>query len=137
MNLLIYYVLPWRKKRAADGRPQGVLFKIGNEERYAASELASLPDEIIRPVIEEHVRDSQDNVATTVAEKWMQKTVEQAQPAEEPGNDDEVSCLARILNIDICLCSNGKDGPRQILKKQNASVCIETQNPRARIEGYA
>ncbi|KAJ7006390.1 hypothetical protein D5086_026581 [Populus alba] len=99
MNLLINYVLPWRKKRAADSRPQGVLFKIGNEERYAASELASLRNEIIRPVIEEHVRDSQDDVATTVAEKWMQKTVEQAQPAEEPGNDDEVSCPARILNM--------------------------------------
>jgi hypothetical protein len=27
------------------------------------------------------------------------KTSEQAQPAEEPGNDDDVSCLARILNM--------------------------------------
>lgn len=33
--------------------------------------LTSLYDEI-RPAIEEHERDSQDSVATSVAEKWIQ-----------------------------------------------------------------
>lgn len=39
----------------------------------AASELSSLYDEI-RPAIEEHERDSQDSVSTSVAEKWIQAT---------------------------------------------------------------
>lgn len=37
----------------------------------AASQLASLYNEI-RPAIEEHERDSQDSVATSVAEKWIE-----------------------------------------------------------------
>lgn len=37
----------------------------------ATSELNSLYDEI-RPAIEEHERDSQDNVTTSIAEKWIQ-----------------------------------------------------------------
>lgn len=37
----------------------------------AAAHLASLYDEI-RPAIEEHERDSQDSVATSVAEKWIE-----------------------------------------------------------------
>lgn len=37
----------------------------------ASSHLQSLYDEI-RPAIEEHERDSQDNVATSVAEKWIE-----------------------------------------------------------------
>ncbi|KAF5749227.1 histone-lysine N-methyltransferase ASHH1 [Tripterygium wilfordii] len=37
----------------------------------ATSELASLYNEI-RPAIEEHERDSQDSVATSVAEKWIE-----------------------------------------------------------------
>ena len=37
----------------------------------ATSALDSLYNEI-RPAIEEHERDSQDNVSTTVAEKWIQ-----------------------------------------------------------------
>lgn len=74
----------------------------------AASELSLLYNEI-RPVIEEHERDSQDSVPTTVAEKWIQvccsklkaefdlyssiikniactpqRTLEQARPSEEP-----------------------------------------------------
>ncbi|KAI3459787.1 hypothetical protein Pfo_016450 [Paulownia fortunei] len=39
----------------------------------ATSELNSLYDEI-RPAIEEHERDSQDSVSTSVAEKWIQAT---------------------------------------------------------------
>ncbi|KAF9682770.1 hypothetical protein SADUNF_Sadunf05G0143000 [Salix dunnii] len=83
----------------------------------AASELSLLYNEI-RPVIEEHERDSQDSVPTTVAEKWIQvcctklkaefdlyssiikniactpqRTLEQARPSEEPGNDNEVKYL--------------------------------------------
>ncbi|EPS68801.1 hypothetical protein M569_05975, partial [Genlisea aurea] len=41
--------------------------------KKATSELNSVYDEI-RPVIEEHGRDSQDNVSTSIAEKWMQAT---------------------------------------------------------------
>lgn len=83
----------------------------------AASELSLLYNEI-RPVIEEHERDSQDSVPTAVAEKWIQvcctklkaefdlyssiikniactpqRTLEQARPSEEPGNDNEVKYL--------------------------------------------
>lgn len=83
----------------------------------AAFELSLLYNEI-RPVIEEHERDSQDSVPTTVAEKWIQvcctklkaefdlyssiikniactpqRTLEQARPSEEPGNDNEVKYL--------------------------------------------
>ncbi|KAJ0085861.1 hypothetical protein Patl1_08007 [Pistacia atlantica] len=44
-----------------------------NEEmkREATSQLSSLYDEI-RPAIEEHERDNQDSVATSVAEKWIE-----------------------------------------------------------------
>lgn len=41
------------------------------KKNEAASQLASLYDEI-RPAIEEHERDSQDSVATSVAEKWIE-----------------------------------------------------------------
>ncbi|CAK7346748.1 unnamed protein product [Dovyalis caffra] len=86
-------------------------------KKDATSELSSLYNEI-RPVIEEHERDSQDSVPTTVAEKWIQvcctklkaefdlyssiikniactpqKTLEQARPSEEPGNDTEVKYI--------------------------------------------
>ncbi|KAJ4701070.1 Histone-lysine N-methyltransferase [Melia azedarach] len=46
---------------------------LSNEEmkNEAASQLASLYNEI-RPAIEEHERDSQDSVATSVAEKWIE-----------------------------------------------------------------
>ncbi|XP_073003236.1 histone-lysine N-methyltransferase ASHH1 [Typha latifolia] len=40
-------------------------------KNQAASQLDSLYDEI-RPAIEEHERDSQDNVPTSVAEKWIE-----------------------------------------------------------------
>lgn len=39
----------------------------------ATSELNLLYDDI-RPAIEEHERDSQDSVSTSVAEKWIQAT---------------------------------------------------------------
>ena len=41
------------------------------EKKEAGVRLTSLYDEI-RPAIEEHERDSQDSVATSVAEKWIQ-----------------------------------------------------------------
>lgn len=37
----------------------------------ARSQLSSLYDEI-RPAIEQHERDNQDSVATSVAEKWIE-----------------------------------------------------------------
>ncbi|KAK9134422.1 hypothetical protein Syun_013752 [Stephania yunnanensis] len=45
----------------------------GNEERkkQAASELDSVYNEI-RPAIEEHEKDSQDSVSTSLAEKWIE-----------------------------------------------------------------
>ncbi|XP_050208267.1 histone-lysine N-methyltransferase ASHH1 [Mercurialis annua] len=83
----------------------------------AASELSSLYNEI-RPAIEEHERDNQDNVATSVAEKWIEvcclklkaefdlyssiikniactprRAPEQALPSPIEGNDNEVKYL--------------------------------------------
>ena len=48
-------------------------FKVSVQEvkNNATSALDSLYNEI-RPAIEEHERDSQDSVSTTVAEKWIQ-----------------------------------------------------------------
>ena len=40
-------------------------------KNQAASEIDSLYDEI-RPAIEEHERDSQDSVSTSLAEKWIE-----------------------------------------------------------------
>ena len=40
-------------------------------KNYATSHLKSLYDEI-RPAIEEHERDHQESVATSVAEKWIE-----------------------------------------------------------------
>lgn len=40
-------------------------------KNQAAAEIDSLYDEI-RPAIEEHERDSQDSVATSLAEKWIE-----------------------------------------------------------------
>lgn len=40
-------------------------------KREATSQLSSLYNEI-RPAIEEHERDNQDSVATSVAEKWIE-----------------------------------------------------------------
>lgn len=40
-------------------------------KNLASSQLNSLYDEI-RPAIEEHERDSQDSVSTSVAEKWIE-----------------------------------------------------------------
>ncbi|CAL1363190.1 unnamed protein product [Linum trigynum] len=52
----------------------------------AASELANLYSEI-RPAIEEHERDSQDSVATSVAEKWI-----------------EASCMKLKADFDLYSC---------------------------------
>ncbi|KAL7128088.1 hypothetical protein ABFS83_14G293000 [Erythranthe nasuta] len=70
-------------KKYVSSKPVAELFaskKVQEEiKRYeevknqAASELNSLYDEI-RPAIEEHERDSQDNVSTAVAEKWIEAT---------------------------------------------------------------
>ena len=40
-------------------------------KNQAASEIDALYDEI-RPAIEEHERDSQDSVSTSLAEKWIE-----------------------------------------------------------------
>lgn len=83
----------------------------------ATSQLASLYNEI-RPAIEEHERDSQDSVATSVAEKWIEvcclklkaefdlystiikniactprRAPDQAQPVEIQGTDNEVEYI--------------------------------------------
>lgn len=46
-------------------------FTLQELKNDATSHLKSLYNEI-RPAIEEHERDSQDNVATSVAEKWIE-----------------------------------------------------------------
>lgn len=83
----------------------------------AASQLSSLYNEI-RPAIEEHESDNQDNVATSVAERWIEvsclklkaefdlyssiiknvactprRTPDQAQPSEIGNNDNEMKFL--------------------------------------------
>jgi hypothetical protein len=50
---------------------QDEVLKYEEVKKEAAVRLSSLYDEI-RPAIEEHERDSQDSVATSVAEKWIQ-----------------------------------------------------------------
>lgn len=50
---------------------QEEVLKYEEMKNDAASELASLYNEI-RPVIEEHERDTQDSVSTSVAEKWIE-----------------------------------------------------------------
>ncbi|XP_010416598.1 PREDICTED: histone-lysine N-methyltransferase ASHH1 [Camelina sativa] len=50
---------------------QDEILKYEEVKKDAAVRLSSLYDEI-RPAIEEHERDSQDSVATSVAEKWIQ-----------------------------------------------------------------
>ncbi|XP_061345180.1 histone-lysine N-methyltransferase ASHH1 [Gastrolobium bilobum] len=50
---------------------QGEILKYEERKNDATSALDSLYNEI-RPAIEEHERDSQDSVSTTVAEKWIQ-----------------------------------------------------------------
>eukprot|EP00268_Persea_americana_P040029 TRINITY_DN3970_c0_g1_i3.p1 TRINITY_DN3970_c0_g1~~TRINITY_DN3970_c0_g1_i3.p1 ORF type:complete len:497 (+),score=95.33 TRINITY_DN3970_c0_g1_i3:354-1844(+) len=47
------------------------VFAYENMKNVASSQLNSLYDEI-RPAIEEHERDSQDSVSTSVAEKWIE-----------------------------------------------------------------
>ncbi|KAF2284175.1 hypothetical protein GH714_019779 [Hevea brasiliensis] len=83
----------------------------------ASSQLSSLYNEI-RPAIEEHERDNQDSVATSVAEKWIEvcclklkaefdlyssiiknvacaprRGIDRAQPSEVVDNDNEVKYL--------------------------------------------
>ncbi|CAN8234357.1 unnamed protein product [Cochlearia groenlandica] len=50
---------------------QDEILKSEEVKKEATARLSSLYDEI-RPAIEEHERDSQDSVATSVAEKWIQ-----------------------------------------------------------------
>ncbi|XVE55121.1 hypothetical protein DITRI_Ditri03aG0135300 [Diplodiscus trichospermus] len=96
------------------------VFRYEELKNEAASRLASLYDEI-RPAIEEHERDNQDSVSTSVAEKWIEascsklkiefdfhssilknivcsrrKACEQVKPSELEGgngNDNEVKLL--------------------------------------------
>ncbi|ESQ27447.1 hypothetical protein EUTSA_v10018466mg [Eutrema salsugineum] len=55
----------------ASKEAQDEILKYEEVKKEAAARLSSLYDEI-RPAIEEHERDSQDSVATSVAEKWIQ-----------------------------------------------------------------
>ncbi|MED6118269.1 Histone-lysine N-methyltransferase ashh1 [Stylosanthes scabra] len=55
----------------ASKEAQEEILKYEEVKNNAASDLDSLYDEI-RPAIEEHERDSQDSVSTSVAEKWIQ-----------------------------------------------------------------
>ncbi|KAJ4883949.1 Histone-lysine N-methyltransferase ASHH1 [Raphanus sativus] len=55
----------------ASKEAQDEILKYEEVKKEAAVRLSSLYDEI-RPAIEEHERDSQDSVATSVAEKWIQ-----------------------------------------------------------------
>lgn len=55
----------------ASKEAQGEILNCEKRKDDATSALDSLYDEI-RPAIEEHERDSQDSVSTTVAEKWIQ-----------------------------------------------------------------
>lgn len=50
---------------------QDEVYNYEETKNQAASELDSVYDEI-RPAIEEHERDSQDNVSTSVAERWIE-----------------------------------------------------------------
>ncbi|XVF64278.1 hypothetical protein PTKIN_Ptkin09bG0155600 [Pterospermum kingtungense] len=94
------------------------VFRYEELKNEAASQLASLYNEI-RPAIEEHERDNQDSVSTSVAEKWIEascsklkmefdfhssilknivctpgKACEQVKSCElEGGNDNEVKLL--------------------------------------------
>ncbi|CAG7904797.1 unnamed protein product [Brassica rapa] len=55
----------------ASKEAQDEVLKCEEVKKEAGVRLTSLYDEI-RPAIEEHERDSQDSVATSVAEKWIQ-----------------------------------------------------------------
>ncbi|KAF8106890.1 hypothetical protein N665_0130s0057 [Sinapis alba] len=55
----------------ASKEAQDEILKYEEVKKEAGVRLSSLYDEI-RPAIEEHERDSQDSVATSVAEKWIQ-----------------------------------------------------------------
>ncbi|VVA95521.1 unnamed protein product [Arabis nemorensis] len=57
-------------QRLASKEAQDEILKYEEVKKEAAVRLTSLYDEI-RPAIEEHERDSQDSVATSVAEKWI------------------------------------------------------------------
>ncbi|OMO98582.1 hypothetical protein COLO4_13799 [Corchorus olitorius] len=60
------------QKNAMISRIRTHILSVGGElKNEAACQLASVYDEI-RPAIEEHERDSQDSVATSVAEKWIE-----------------------------------------------------------------
>ncbi|TYI22906.1 hypothetical protein ES332_A06G132000v1 [Gossypium tomentosum] len=105
-------------KLLASKEAQEEVFRYEEMKNEAASQLASLYNEI-RPAIEEHERDNQDSVSTSVAEKWIeascsklkiefdfhssilrnivctpQKACEQVKPCEPEGhggnNDNEV-----------------------------------------------
>ncbi|XVF29832.1 hypothetical protein REPUB_Repub16aG0004900 [Reevesia pubescens] len=102
----------------ASKEAQEEVFRYEELKNEAACQLASLYDEI-RPAIEEHERDNQDSVSTSVAEKWIEascsklkiefdfhssilknivctprKATEEVKPCElEGSNDNEVKLL--------------------------------------------
>ncbi|XP_012450901.1 histone-lysine N-methyltransferase ASHH1 isoform X1 [Gossypium raimondii] len=58
-------------KLLASKEAQEEVFRYEEMKNEAASQLASLYNDI-RPAIEEHERDNQDSVSTSVAEKWIE-----------------------------------------------------------------
>ncbi|XLT37207.1 hypothetical protein HN873_068499 [Arachis hypogaea] len=97
----------------ASKEAQEEILKYEEVKNNATSGLDSLYDEI-RPAIEEHERDSQDSVSTSVAEKWIQAcclklkaefdlyssivknvacTAQRSKPPSEADNENEIRLL--------------------------------------------
>jgi hypothetical protein len=77
--------------------------------KEAAAQLSSVYDEI-RPAIEEHQRDDQDSVSTSLAEKWIQ-----------------ASCLKYKTDFDLysAIIRNVALAPKLAREKQKEMVSVE------------
>lgn len=75
----------------ASKEAQDEILKYEEVKKEAAVRLSSLYDEI-RPAIEEHERDSQDSVATSVAEKWIQASCDKLR-----AEFDLYSCVVKSI----------------------------------------
>ncbi|XP_020232077.1 histone-lysine N-methyltransferase ASHH1 isoform X3 [Cajanus cajan] len=115
----------------ASKEAQGEILNCEKRKDDATSALDSLYDEI-RPAIEEHERDSQDSVSTTVAEKWIQacclklkaefdlyssivknvactaqKAPGQAKPPDVDNNENEIKLLTDVsVGLTGCIRTN-------------------------------
>ncbi|KAL0322708.1 UNVERIFIED_CONTAM: Histone-lysine N-methyltransferase ASHH1 [Sesamum angustifolium] len=75
------------------------------------SELNSLYDEI-RPAIEEHERDNQDSVATSVAEKWIQAACSKLKAQFDLNYAIlKNSMLPRVARAEVAPSGHGEDNP--------------------------